>query len=143
MAETPFKIAIPDERIERLKQKLALTDFPDELENSGWEYGVPLADVRRLIARWKDGYDWRKHEAELNEELPQFTRDIDVEGFGTLNIHYIHKKSDIVDAIPLLFIHGCKLVLGLSCALVVTDIFCESCNKGQEVLLKFVKYFLC
>lgn len=107
MAETPFKISIPDDRIERLKQKLALTDFPDELENAGWEYGVPLADVRRLIARWKDGYDWRKHEAQINEDLPQFTRDIDIEGFGKLNIHYVHKKSEVDNAIPLLFVHGC------------------------------------
>ncbi|KAF4617163.1 hypothetical protein D9613_005926 [Agrocybe pediades] len=106
MAETPFKIAIPEESVARLKQKLSLTVFPDELEDAGWEYGVPLADMRRMVARWKDGYDWRKHEAALNEELPQFTRDIDVEGHGTLNIHYIHQKSAVVDAIPLLFVHG-------------------------------------
>jgi len=35
-----------------------------------------------------------------------FTRDIDVDGFGTLNIHYVHKKSDVADAIPLFFCHG-------------------------------------
>jgi len=52
------------------------------------------------------GYDWRVHEAALNEELPQFTRDIEVDGFGTLNIHYVHQKSRTVDAIPLLFVHG-------------------------------------
>ncbi|KAF8890005.1 Alpha/Beta hydrolase protein [Gymnopilus junonius] len=106
MAETPFKIAVPDEKVALLKQKLGLTNFPDEIEESGWDYGVPLADIRRLSARWSDGYDWRKHEAQLNEELPQFTRDIEVEGFGTLNIHYVHKKSEVANAIPLLFVHG-------------------------------------
>ncbi|KAG1848729.1 Alpha/Beta hydrolase protein [Suillus subalutaceus] len=35
-----------------------------------------------------------------------FTRDINVDGFGALNIHYVHKKSKTVDAIPLLFCHG-------------------------------------
>jgi len=107
MVETPFKISIPNERIDQLKQKLVLTVFPDELEDAGWDYGVPLTETRRLITHWKDGYNWRKHEALLNEELPQFTQDIDVEGHGALNIHYIHKKSDVVDAIPLLFVHGC------------------------------------
>ncbi|KAF9005508.1 Alpha/Beta hydrolase protein [Cyathus striatus] len=105
-AETPFQISIPDEKIQNLKQKLALTVFPDELEDAGWDYGVPLADLKRLVAHWKDGYDWRKHEAALNEEMPQFTRDIEVDGHGTLNIHYVHKKSEVVDAIPLLFVHG-------------------------------------
>ncbi|KAJ3516693.1 hypothetical protein NLJ89_g961 [Agrocybe chaxingu] len=106
MAERPFKIAVSDERIAILKQKLALAVFPDELEGAGWDYGVPLGDLQRLVARWKEGYDWRKYEARLNDELPQFTRDVEIEGFGTLNIHYVHKKSQIIDAIPLLFVHG-------------------------------------
>ncbi|KAF5314945.1 hypothetical protein D9619_007397 [Psilocybe cf. subviscida] len=104
--EKPFTISIPDSRIAHLKQKLALTTFPDELDDAGWAYGVPLADMQRLVARWQDGFDWRAQEARLNAELPQFMRDIDVAGHGTLNVHYVHQKSDVVDAIPLLFVHG-------------------------------------
>ncbi|KAF8141469.1 Alpha/Beta hydrolase protein [Boletus edulis] len=106
MTESPFKIAIPDEKLDLLRKKLELATFPDELESADWKYGVPLADIKRLTERWKNGYDWRKHEMELNDELPMFTRDIDVEGHGTLNIHYVHKKSTVADAIPLLFCHG-------------------------------------
>jgi Epoxide hydrolase N terminus len=106
-AESPFKIAISDSQLSLLRQKLDLTNLPDELEDAGWSYGSPLVDVQRLVKRWKDGYDWRKHEAQLNAELPQFTRDIDVDGFGTINIHYVHKRSDEKNAIPLLFVHGC------------------------------------
>ncbi|KAF4613762.1 hypothetical protein D9613_007593 [Agrocybe pediades] len=106
MTEIPFKIDVPQESIDLLQQKLALTTFPDELEDADWDYGTPLADVKRLISRWGNGYDWRKHEAALNEEFPQFTRDIEVEEHGTLNMHYVHKKSHVVDAIPLLFVHG-------------------------------------
>ncbi|KAG2007071.1 epoxide hydrolase [Coprinopsis cinerea AmutBmut pab1-1] len=104
--EKPFTISIPDSEIEFLRKKLELTRFPDELEEAGRDYGAPLADVRRLVERWKSGYDWRAHEAQLNAEFPQFTRDIEVEGHGTLNIHYVHKKSEVVDAIPLVFVHG-------------------------------------
>ncbi|KAF8158479.1 Alpha/Beta hydrolase protein [Crassisporium funariophilum] len=104
--EAPFRIAVPDSSISLLKQKLALTTLPDELDDAGWQYGAPLADVRRLVARWQDGYDWRKSEAQLNSELPQFTRDIKVDGHGVLNVHYIHQRSTVVDAIPLLFVHG-------------------------------------
>ncbi|KAJ7093781.1 Alpha/Beta hydrolase protein [Mycena epipterygia] len=106
MAEAPFKISVSPEQLENLKQKLELTRFPDELDEAGWAYGAPLADVKRLVSRWKDGYDWRKYEAQLNAELPQFTRDIVVDGFGTLNIHYVHKRSALENAIPLLFVHG-------------------------------------
>lgn len=107
MSEQAFRISVQENKIQQLKDKLALTVFPDELEDAEWDYGVPLADMKRLVARWRDGYDWRKHETELNNELPQFTRDVDVDGFGTLNIHYIHQRSQVEDAIPLLFVHGC------------------------------------
>ncbi|KAJ6563938.1 Alpha/Beta hydrolase protein [Mycena capillaripes] len=106
MSETPFNIAIADEKLALLHRKLELTTLPDELEDSGWEYGVPLTAVRRLVERWKDGFDWRTQETQINSELPQFTRDIQVDGHGSLNIHYVHKKSAVVSAIPLLFVHG-------------------------------------
>ena len=106
--EVPYKIAIPDEELDLLYKKLDLVKFPDELKNSGWKYGAPLQDVKRLVARWKDGYNWRAEEFKLNAELPQFTRDIEVEGHGRLNIHYVHRRSQVTDAIPLLFVHGCQ-----------------------------------
>ena len=53
-------------------------------------------------------YDWRAEEAALNKELPMFTRDISVEGHGALNIHYVHRRSTVRGAVPLLFVHGCK-----------------------------------
>lgn len=109
-SERSFKVAVSDEKLAFLRKKLELTTFPDELEDSGWDYGVPLADVQRLVARWKDGYDWKRHEVEINK-LPQFTRDIEVEGHGTLSIHYVHQKSEVVGAIPLLFVHGCECIL--------------------------------
>jgi hypothetical protein len=113
MSETPFNIAVSDSKVALLKQKLSLTTFPDELEDSGWEYGVPLANVRRLTEKWQNSFDWRTHEAQLNSELPQFTRDIPVSGYGALNIHYVHKKSAVAGAIPLLFVHGCEWLIPL------------------------------
>ncbi|KAK1220538.1 hypothetical protein PQX77_016678 [Marasmius sp. AFHP31] len=101
-----YKISVPDESLALLRKKLELASLPDELDDAGRDYGVPLADIKRLVSRWKDGYDWRKHEKALNDELPQFTRDIEIDGFGVLNIHYVHKESEAKNAIPLLFAHG-------------------------------------
>jgi hypothetical protein len=104
---TPFKIAIADEKVRRLKQKLLFTDFPDEVTNTKdpRARGVPLIDIKRLTAHWAETFDWRKAEAKLND-LPQFTTEIDVEKFGRYKIHYVHKKSDSEQAIPLLFLHS-------------------------------------
>ena len=106
--ETPFQISVPQTSLDLLQKKLNLTTFPDELPDSGWQYGAPLADIQRLAKRWKSGFDWRKHEAQLNAELPQYTRDVEVDGHGTLNIHYVHQKSTVHNSIPLLFVHGCE-----------------------------------
>lgn len=102
---TPFKIDVSEAKLQRLKQKLALADFPDEVEGVGWDRGSPLADIKRLTEYWREGYDWRKAEKKLNE-LPQFTADVEVEGFGALNVHFVHQKSEVENAIPLIFVHG-------------------------------------
>ncbi|KAI0769369.1 alpha/beta-hydrolase [Trametes elegans] len=105
-AEQPFALFVPDPDLALLREKLALARLPDELDGAGWDYGVPLADVRRLVARWRDGFDWRAAEEAINRDLPQFTRDVEVEGFGTLNVHYVHRRSARENAVPLLFVHG-------------------------------------
>ena len=104
----PFTVAVPDDRLDRLRKKLELAEFPDELDDAGWDYGAPLADVKRLTAYWKDEFDWRKQEADINK-LPQYQTQIIVDGYDALNIHFIHQKSDNPKAIPLLFVHGCML----------------------------------
>ncbi|KAE9387772.1 alpha/beta-hydrolase [Gymnopus androsaceus JB14] len=101
-----FKISVSSSALTALKSRLEGTIFPDELDGAGWDYGAPLADIKRLVTRWRDGFDWRKEEERLNTALPQFTRDIEVEGFGILSIHYVHQKNEKADGIPLLFVHG-------------------------------------
>ena len=104
---TVFQISIPEEKVQRLRQKLALTDFPDEsvdIDNL-WSRGSPLTDVKRLVNYWGKEFDWRKVEASLNE-FPQFTSWIEVEGFGAYNVHFVHQPSTVANAVPLLFLHG-------------------------------------
>lgn len=101
-----FTIDVPQAQIDRLKQKLALAEFPDELADSGWDYGCPLSDIKRLAKAWQE-HDWRSAEKKLNQ-VPQFHTDVEIDGFGALYIHFVHQRSDNPDAIPLLFVHGCK-----------------------------------
>ncbi|KAI1078342.1 alpha/beta-hydrolase [Whalleya microplaca] len=100
-----YNIAIEDSRLEDLKLRLSLARFPDELDGAGWEMGAPLADVKRLAKYWQESYDWKKAERELNK-IPHFVTDIQCDGFEPLAIHFIHVRSKVKGAIPLLFIHG-------------------------------------
>lgn len=104
---TPFKISISDEKINRLQQKLALTDLPSEVPDLKDPYsrGVPLSEIKRLALYWQHKFDWRAIEAKINE-IPQCIANIAVEGFGTYDIHFVHQRSQVSNAIPLLALHG-------------------------------------
>lgn len=108
---TPFKIDIPQDALDFLQKRLAMTSLPppEPETDTPWRYGVPSADIARKLEHWKTKYDWRKHEATLNKELPQFTLPISVDGHGTFQAHFVHQKAQRVTRgkpIPLLFLHG-------------------------------------
>jgi epoxide hydrolase len=96
----PFRIDIPQADLDDLRDRLARTRWPDQLPETGWERGVPLGYLRELAAYWRDGYDWRKHEAALNQH-PQFTTTID-----GATVHFLHVRSPEPDALPLVLTHG-------------------------------------
>ncbi len=96
----PFKIEVSDEILHDLRERLARTRFPDEVPNTGWEYGTNLAYLKQLLEYWRTAYDWRKHEAQLNR-FAQFKTNID-----SLEIHFIHEKGRGPNAKPLLLSHG-------------------------------------
>ncbi|KAL9629768.1 MAG: hypothetical protein Q9204_005085 [Flavoplaca sp. TL-2023a] len=100
-----FQVSVPQELVDQLDQKLSLASLPNELEDSDWEYGAPLADIKRLLEYWQQDYDWQVQEARINE-LPQFMTQISVNGFDNLDIHFVHQTSPVESAIPLLFVHG-------------------------------------
>lgn len=99
-AITPFTIAIPQAELDDLRKRLAATRWPDELDDAGWDYGIPLATTQELAARWQEGYDWRVWEAKLNA-FPQFQTTIDSQA-----IHFLHVRSPEPDALPLILTHG-------------------------------------
>jgi pimeloyl-ACP methyl ester carboxylesterase len=96
----PLHIDIPQAELDDLRDRLARTRWPDEVPGVGWSRGVPLDYLKELAAYWRDAYDWRKHEAQLNQ-FPQFTTTID-----GANVHFLHVRSPEPDALPLIITHG-------------------------------------
>ncbi len=99
-AINPFTIAVSDDDLDDLRQRLARTRWPEPECVDDWSQGIPLDYTRELAAYWADGYDWRAREARLNR-FDQFTTEID-----GLNIHFIHQRSPHRDAFPLVITHG-------------------------------------
>jgi pimeloyl-ACP methyl ester carboxylesterase len=95
-----FTIRVAEGVLEDLKERLARTRFPDQLEGAGWDYGTELSYLRELVSYWREKYDWREHERALNRF------DHWKVGVGDLEIHTIHQRSKEKDAFPLLITHG-------------------------------------
>lgn len=96
----PFEIAISDESLNDLKQRLANTRWPEKETVDDWSQGIPLAYTQEVSDYWLNSYDWRAREALLNK-YPQFMTEI-----NGLDIHFIHAHSPHPQARPLLITHG-------------------------------------
>src|SRR5947207_899936 len=99
-AVTPFRLETGDDQLDDLHRRLARARWPEPPPVPDWSQGVPVDWLRDLCAYWKDGYDWRRCEAQLNA-LPQFRTELD--GLG---VHFIHVQSPSPDALPLVMTHG-------------------------------------
>ncbi|APA99629.1 Juvenile hormone epoxide hydrolase [Nocardia seriolae] len=73
---TPFRIDIPQEQLDDLRDRLAAARLPAPLPGDDWDTGVPVHWLRELVEYWHTGYDWRAAEAELNR-YPQFVTAIE------------------------------------------------------------------
>jgi hypothetical protein len=95
----PFRIGIPQDRLDDLRQRLARTRWPSEVPGAGWEAGVPLSYLKDLAEYWRTTYDWRAYEARLNE-FAQFTTVLDGQ-----SVHLLHVRSPEPGALPLILTH--------------------------------------
>ena len=100
MEVKPFTIAVEDSVLADLRQRLADTRWPDEIPNTGWDYGSNLAYLKELVEYWRTGFDWRAQEAKLNA-FSHFKSEVD-----GLNIHFIHERGKGPNPIPLIITHG-------------------------------------
>lgn len=96
----PFTIDVPQATLDDLGERLARTRWPDEAAGAGWSMGTNIEYLKQLVSYWRDGYDWRTHEAELNR-LPQFTAVVD-----GVTIHFVHQRGKGPNPTPLLLTHG-------------------------------------
>ncbi len=97
----PFRIAIADDELADLRDRLHATRWPDAgPAGDARDRGVPLGELQSLAARWADDFDWRAQEKAL-DAFDQGLTEIDGQP-----IHFLHVRSGIDGALPLLLLHS-------------------------------------
>jgi hypothetical protein len=71
MKARPFTVSIPDEELDNLRARLRTARWADDFDNADWRYGVERGWFEEMVAYWRDDYDWRATERQINR-LPQF-----------------------------------------------------------------------
>ena len=100
MQVEPFEIAISDDVIEDLKDRLRRTRWPEAETVDDWSQGIPLAYVQEVCDYWANEYDWRARERALNR-FDQFTAHV-----ADMDVHFIHVRSPEAGAVPVIITHG-------------------------------------
>jgi pimeloyl-ACP methyl ester carboxylesterase len=100
MSKEAFKIAVPDAVLTDLRERLSRVRYPIDFANENWAYGTNRAYLEEMVAYWRDQYDWRKHEAEINR-FAHYRTTID-----GVTIHFIHEPGKGPKPIPLILSHG-------------------------------------
>ena len=95
-----FEIRIDDQALDDLRARLRLARWPPDAPGEPWSYGTDRAYLQELVTYWRDEYDWRVHEAELNSFDHYMTT---VEG---QRLHFVHQRSRSSSSFPLVMTHG-------------------------------------
>lgn len=97
---TPALLAVPEADLDDLRRRLRTTRWAASWPLPGWQAGTDGETLRRLVALWADGFDWRAQEAALNA-LPHRFAEID-----GISVHYLLFESAQEGARPLLLANG-------------------------------------
>jgi len=96
----PFRLHVPDDDIDDLRERLRRVRFPDQAPGEPWAYGTDVDYMKALVEYWRDAFDWRAQEDRLNA-FPQFKvrlHDIDV--------HFLQVEGKGPEPQVLLLSHG-------------------------------------
>lgn len=99
----PFEIRVPDDALDDLRRRLDATRLPAPPAGQPWASGIDHEYLDELIRHWRDGFDWRRREHELNRS-PQHL--VEVAG---QDLHVVHVRADrerYPDPVPIVLCHG-------------------------------------
>ncbi|KAJ8076630.1 hypothetical protein AAF712_000269 [Marasmius tenuissimus] len=104
----PYTLNVSPEFLDWVDNRVKTAHLVPDLEHKPgeeWKDGTPTTVMQDLVDYWKTDYDWRAVEKEINDKFSMFTLEVE-EGEERINLHFVHKRSERPDAIPLLFAHG-------------------------------------
>jgi len=95
-----FKINIEQSVLDNIYSKLANSNISLAYAEFSWQRGTDANYMKELAGYWRNSYDWRKQEKELNR-FDHYTAKIQGR-----KVHFIYQKGKGDNSKPLLLTHG-------------------------------------
>jgi pimeloyl-ACP methyl ester carboxylesterase len=95
-----FDVEVDEATLADLGERLRRARIAPDFANEDWRYGVEGGYLAELVAHWRDSYDWRATEREINS-FANYRVELD-----GIPIHFIHERGKGPDPTPLLMTHG-------------------------------------
>lgn len=95
-----FTIDIPQADLDDLQSRLERTRWPHDVGNAEGAYGAPREYIEGLVSYWRDTYDWRAVEAQMNSYDQQM---VEIDG---IPIHFMVVRGKGPNPTPIVLTHG-------------------------------------
>jgi pimeloyl-ACP methyl ester carboxylesterase len=96
----PFTIAVGDDVLDDLRQRIRRTRWPAAAPVQGWDYGADTGYLRDVLATWAGSFDWRAQERALNR-FAHFRACV-----SGVRVHFVHVRGKGPDPLPIVLTHG-------------------------------------
>ncbi|MBV1688899.1 epoxide hydrolase [Novosphingobium sp. G106] len=97
----PFEVSVSQNVLDKISVRLALSEIgyaPDTAD--AWHYGTSAAYLAEFLEYWRESYDWRATERELNR-FPQFKARVE-----DIDVHFYHVRGSGPEGRVILLTHG-------------------------------------
>jgi pimeloyl-ACP methyl ester carboxylesterase len=107
----PYTINVDPAVIEETRLKVTKFRETQPIDAPAWFDGPPTSKVNAVAKYWAEDYDWAKKQDEINKNFTHFYTTVPSPGGKyqsneSMDLHFIHERSEREDAIPILLLHG-------------------------------------
>lgn len=105
----PYTVNVDPAFIEETRMKASKFRTSVDTNAPAWFDGPPASEIDSIAKYWVEEYDWSAVQAGINANFSHFYTTVpppDGHYNESVDLHFIHQRSERKDAIPILFLHG-------------------------------------
>lgn len=107
----PYTINVDPAVIEGIRVKASEFRETEPIDAPAWFDGPPTLEINAVAKYWAEDYNWSDVQDGINGNFSHFYTSVPPPGGKyasneSLDLHFIHQRSEREDAIPILFLHG-------------------------------------